>query len=559
MIQPARLREIILQSGFVTPKDFDAAVKTSDELNKELTDILISRGLVSDEVLAQLIGEYYKVPYVKLSKKIISTDVLNQLPEEAAKTFKIIPFDREGNELCIGMQDPADLEAKEFVKRKTGLNVKIYYVTPADFITALGQYKKNIKAEFQHIIDENIQKSTIDGNADAQKLATDVPVIKILDTILEYAHAENASDVHMEAMETEFLVRFRIDGVLRDILTLPRSIHPAIVARIKILSQLKIDEHRIPQDGRFKFKTSDTFIALRVSILPAFFGENIVLRILSESARPLSLEELGVTGDNLELVKRNIKKPHGMILVTGPTGSGKTTTLYSVLNILISTEVNICTVEDPVEYGIKRVNQTQINPIAGLTFAAGLRSLLRHDPDIIMVGEIRDTETAEMAIHSSLTGHLVLSTLHTNDAASTVLRLIDMGVEPFLVASTTNLIIAQRLVRKICTSCIEPYAPQPELLESLKRYTEGIELSNKFYKGKGCPECGGKGYKGRVGIFEILEVNEEIRSLIIKRSSDAQIAEAAKKHGMTTIVRDGLNKASGGTTTIEEVFRVVKE
>ena len=380
-----------------------------------------------------------------------------------------------------------------------------------------------------------------------------------MDTILEYASGEGSSDIHFEAMETTFLIRFRIDGVLRDILSLPKTIHAGIVARIKILSQLKIDEHRIPQDGRFKFKVQENYIALRVSILPSFYGENIVLRILPESARPLSLEELGLTGHNLELVRHNIRKPHGMILVTGPTGSGKTTTLYSVLNILNTTEVKICTVEDPVEYGIGRVNQTQINLQAGLTFAAGLRSLLRHDPDIIMVGEIRDKETAEMAIHSSLTGHLVLSTLHTNDAAGTIPRFLDMGAEGFLVASTLNLVIAQRLVRKICTSCIETYVPSAETITYLKRFLGEGELSHQFYRGKGCPECNRKGYKGRIGIYEILEINDSIRALILKRVAAEEIADAGVKNGMTRLLRDGIDKASGGLTTIEEVLRVVRE
>ncbi len=350
-----------------------------------------------------------------------------------------------------------------------------------------------------------------------------------------------------------------MDGVLRDILELPKKIHPGIVARIKILAQLKIDEHRIPQDGRFKFKIKEEYIALRVSILPAFYGENIVMRILPESARPQALEELGITGHNLELIKSNIKKPHGMILVTGPTGSGKTTTLYSVLTILNTTEVNICTVEDPVEYGIPRVNQTQINPAAGLTFAAGLRSLLRHDPNIIMVGEIRDQETAEMAIQSALTGHLVLSTLHTNDAASTMPRFLDMGAEGFLVASTVNLVIAQRLVRKICTSCIETYTPSEELLTYLRKYVDEKELNQKYYRGKGCAECGNKGYKGRIGVYEVLEINEEIRQLIMRRSSADEISRAAVKNQMTPLLKDGINKASGGITTIEEVLRVVRE
>lgn len=557
MILPTQLREIILKSGFVSPEEFDQAIRTSEELGKELTDILISRGLISEDVLAQIIGEFYKVPYLKLKNKNIPDDVLRLIPEEAARTFKIVPIALENHTIQIGMLDPSDLEAREFVKRKTGLNIKIFYISPEDFSGTFGQYKKNIKEIFTKIIAENVKKSS--NKADITELATEVPVIKILDTILEYAQAENASDIHMEALETDFLIRFRVDGVLRDILPLPKNIQPAIVARIKILAQLKIDEHRIPQDGRFKFKINEDYIALRVSILPAFYGENVVLRILTESARPLSLEELGLAGHNLDIVKKNIKKPHGMILVTGPTGSGKTTTLYSVLNILITTEVKICTVEDPVEYGVKRVSQTQINPAAGLTFAAGLRSLLRHDPDIIMVGEIRDQETADMAIHSSLTGHLVLSTLHTNDAASTMLRLLDMGAEGFLVASTVNLVIAQRLVRKICTSCIEPYEVKPDLMEYFARYIPTDKLSTKYYKGRGCPECNFKGYKGRVGIFEILEVNDEIRNLIVKRTAAEEIKSVALKNGMIPLMTDGVNKAGGGITTLEEVIRVLKE
>ena len=559
MILPETLRDIILKSGFISPTDFDAAVKTSQELDKDLTDVLIYRGLMSEDVLGKLIAEHYQVPYISLRTKVIPDSTLQLIPEEAATTFGVLPFALEGSELHLAMLDPSDLEAREFVKRKTGLQLKLHYVTSPDLVTALGQYKRNIKEVFTKIITENVEKSKVKKEADAAKQAEDLPVIKILDTILEFASAEGASDIHFEALELDFLIRFRIDGVLRDILTLPKNIHPAIVARIKILSQLKIDEHRIPQDGRFKFKIKDNNIALRVSILPAFYGENMVLRILPESARPLSLEELGVTGHNLELVKNNIKKPHGMILVTGPTGSGKTTTLYSILTILNTTEVNICTIEDPVEYGIKRVNQTQLNTAAGLTFAAGLRSLLRHDPNIIMVGEIRDKETVEMAIQSSLTGHLVLSTLHTNDASGAIPRFLDMGAEGFLVASTVNLVIAQRLVRKICTSCIEVYKPNAETLNYLKNFVSEKELTSNFYRGKGCPECNNKGYKGRVGIFEILEVDDSIRQLIIKRVSAEEIAASALTHGMIPLIRDGFNKASGGLTSIEEVLRVVRE
>jgi len=558
MILPNTLREIILKSGFVSPKDFDNAVHSSEELGKPLTEVLIYRGLISEDVLGQLIAEFFQVPYVKLGNRVIPQEILTLIPEEAATKFRMITFARKDNELSLAMEDPSDLEAKEFTKRRTGLRLKIFYSNGPDLQVVIGQYKRNIKELFTKIIEENVQKSTAKVE-DAATLASDVPVIRTLDTILEYATAERSSDIHFESMESTFLVRFRIDGTLRDILNLPKAIHPAIVARIKILAQLKIDEHRIPQDGRFKFKIGDSIIALRVSVLPSFYGENIVLRILPESARPLSLEELGLSGHNLDLVKKNIHKPHGMVLVTGPTGSGKTTTLYSILNILNTTEVKICTVEDPVEYGIKRVNQTQIHPAAGLTFANGLRSLLRHDPDIIMVGEIRDKETAEMAIHSSLTGHLVLSTLHTNDAAGTIPRLLDMGAEGFLVASTVNLVIAQRLVRKICTTCIESYKPSEDILHYLRGIFEEQELSNQFYRGKGCSECNNKGYKGRVGIFEVLEVDEDIRRLVIKRVAAEEIAKAAVAMGMIPLIRDGLNKASGGITTIEEVLRVVRE
>lgn len=559
MIAPAILRQIILKSGFISEKDFETSIKSAEELGKTITDVLIYRGLVSEEVLGQLIAEYYQVPYVNLRHKNVGQDLLTLVPEEAATSFRIFPIAKDGNELHLAMEDPADLEAKEFVKRRSGLTLKIFYTTTPELTKALSQYKKNIKEAFKQIIDENVQKSAAGKTTDAETLAADLPVIKILDTMLEYAAAEGASDIHFEILELNYLVRFRIDGVLRDILELPKAIHPAIVARIKILAQLKIDEHRIPQDGRFKFRLKDNFIALRVSILPTFYGENIVLRILPESARPYALEELGLTGHNLDLVKQNIVKPHGMILVTGPTGSGKTTTLYSVLTLLNTTDVKICTVEDPVEYGIKRVNQTQINPAAGLTFAAGLRSLLRHDPDIIMVGEIRDKETVEMAIHSSLTGHLVLSTLHTNDAAGAMPRFLDMGAEGFLIASTVNLVIAQRLVRKICTTCIESYKPTEEMIGFLKKIITEKDLNQTFYRGKGCKECGNKGYKGRVGIFEVLEINDEIRKLVIKHVSAEEIFAAAVKNGMVPLLQDGLNKASGGITTIEEILRVVRE
>lgn len=558
MSLPDALKQILTNSGYVTEEQYESALKAAGEQSKPITDILLFRGLITEEALGKLIAEYYQVPYISLATQTISAEVLSLIPEKTAHAFRMVPFDIKGDQLHLAMENPHDIEALEFAKRSSKLNIYSYYSTPSNITKALSQYKKNIKAEFKKIIEENVAQAQIEkGNADQSTI--DLPVTRILDTLLEYGYAESASDIHIEALETSVIVRFRIDGILQDMIELPKKIHPALVARLKILSSLKIDEHRVPQDGRFKFKVEDTYIALRVSIIPSFFGENVVLRLLAESARPLSLEELGFTGKSLRLVKDNIKNPHGMILVTGPTGSGKTTSLYSILNMLNSPEVSICTIEDPVEYGIRRVNQMQVNNSTGLTFAAGLRALLRHDPNVIMIGEIRDAETAEIAIHSALTGHLVLSTLHTNNASGAIPRFLDMGVEGFLVASTINLIIAQRLVRRICTSCITKYIPEKEVLTSLEQTLgKPIKVEN-FYKGQGCEECGMTGYKGRVGIYEIMDIDDAIRNLITKNASAREIEKQAIQNGMTRLIEDGINKSAAGITTIEETLRVMKE
>jgi len=552
------LKQILVGSGYVTESQFDAAAKSAEDVGKSLTDMLIFRGLVTEEVLGRLIAEYYQVPFAPLKKTAIPQEILALIPEQTATSFQMVPFAKAENQLYVALVNPHDIEAIEFAKRSSGLNIVPHYTSATQLTKALGQYKRNIKDEFKILIEQHLAETKQAKTKDEQK-AAELPVTKILDTLLEYASAEGASDIHVEALENEVIVRFRVDGILRDIIHLPKPIHPALIARVKILSSLKIDEHRIPQDGRFKFKINDTYIALRVSILPSFYGENIVFRLLSESARPLSLEELGFSGNYLEAVKKSIKKPHGMVLVTGPTGSGKTTSLYSLLNILNTPEVNICTIEDPVEYGIRRVNQVQVNNIAGLTFAAGLRSLLRHDPNIIMIGEIRDSETAEIAIHSALTGHLVLSTLHTNSAAGAIPRFLDMGAQGFLLSSTVNLIIAQRLVRKICSSCITKYTPDQETLKYLQKELGTGFSQAEYYKGTGCVECGMSGYKGRIGIYEVLEVNEIIRQMIVKQSSTDEIETAAIKNGMVKLFVDGINKANAGITTIEEVLRVIRE
>jgi type IV pilus assembly protein PilB len=560
-ILPETLHQILTKSGFVSEEDFDRAAKTAHDLNKPVADILLFRGLINETTLGQLIAEYLQVPYINIGQKVIPLEVLELIPENLARSYHLIPFKKEGSLLYLAMEDPKDLEAQEVIRRKTGLKIIPYFITPPDFKHALSLYKRNIKKEFERIIAENVKKTdVVDKKKELAQVALELPVIEILNTILEYAVAERASDVHFERMEDNLIVRLRIDGILRDIISLPKSLHPSLLARIKILSNLKIDEHRIPQDGRFKFNIGrEESLSLRVSILPGFYGENAVMRLLFESARPLSLEELGLSGKNLEWVREEIKRPHGMILVTGPTGCGKTTTLYSILNILNRVEVKICTIEDPIEYDIHRLIQIQVNSKTGVTFASGLRSLLRHDPDIMMVGEIRDKETARIAVHAALTGHLVLSTLHTNDASGALPRFIDMGVEPFLLASTVNLIIAQRLVRRVCSACIEEYQPQEKMLSFFQREFGEKVMKQKFYRGKGCEECNRSGYKGRVGIFEVLVVNEKIRQLILSKSSSEEIQKEALKAGMVLMIEDGLNKIASGLTTIEEVLRVAED
>lgn len=556
-LENSALKDILVKSGIVNEKDFDDAQNSANFLGKPIEEVLIFRGLITEDALAKLVSEHLGVPFIDISKHQIPDEILNKIPEKLARSYRMVPFALEGNQLKVAMEDPKDFEALEFARRNTNLQIIPYYSSRDSIRKALSEYKKDIHQDFDRVIAENIRKASPDENP--LKAAEDVPVIKVLDTIMAYAVSERASDIHIETLEKEVVIRFRIDGVLKDIITLPRGIETALAARIKILSNLKIDEHRIPQDGRFKFSFDEDVIGLRVSIIPGFYAENVVMRLLPETSRPLSLEELGITGYNLDLIKEAIKKPYGMILVTGPTGSGKTTTLYSVLNILNTSRVKICTIEDPVEYGIKRITQIQVNNKSGLTFAAGLRSLLRHDPDIIMVGEIRDEETAEITVHSAMTGHLVLSTLHTNTAAGAIPRFIDMGVEGYLLSSTVNVILAQRLVRQICSSCITEYTPDPEFVAKLSKEIN-IDLSGqKFYKGQGCVECHHSGYQGRVGIYEVLPMTHAIRRLVIQKSSSDQIQEQAIKEGMITMLRDALNKVAAGKTTIEEALRAIRE
>jgi len=557
------LYKILKKSEFLSSQDLEEAYNSAKDLNRSFADTLVFRGLLSEEVLSRLVAESLNLPYVPLKNYLIPDEILNLIPENLARRYRMIPFEKTDKGLSLAMEDPQNFEALETAKRQVELPVSVFFTSPADLARALNQYKRDIKKKFKDIVTQNIKKAGSVSEKDTVekllKVATNLPVVKILDAILEYAAAENASDLHFETQSDSLIVRLRVDGVLRDVLTLPKDIQPAIVARIKVLSNLKIDEHRTPQDGRFKFQIDEVLIGIRVSIIPSFFGENIVLRLLPASSRPLSLEELGLSSTSLGIVKRNIKKPNGMILVTGPTGSGKTTTLYSILNILNTIKVKICTIEDPVEYSIDRISQIQVNHKTGLDFNLGLRSLLRHDPDIIMIGEIRDSETANMAVHSALTGHLVLSTLHTNSAPGAIPRFLDMGTEGYLLASTINIIIAQRLVRRICPACIKEFKPGQETLDHINKSLGKKFDKQKFYKGKGCEKCNQTGYRGRVGIYEVMEVDDEIRQLTLKKTNEEEIKKAAVQNGMITMFQDGFDKIASGLTTIEEILAATKD
>ena len=556
--------EIYLQQQLgqtISQKDFAQALETAHSFKVPLAHILLDKGLVNEDILGKTVAAYLGVPFVSLKGKTISPDVLALIPEQTARQQHVVVFEKQGNVLSVAMLDPKNVETIEFLKKKTDGTITPFYTLESHLREALNQYKVSLRKEFESIIKENIEQ-TGHLERDLERAAKELPVIKALDTLLEYAIAEKASDIHIEGIEENVIIRFRIDGVLHDMITLSKELHPALVARVKILSNLKIDEHRLPQDGRFKFSMGDADIAFRVSVIPAFYGENIVMRLLPESERPKTLPELGFSGRNLQVIMNNLGKPHGLVLVTGPTGSGKTTTLYSLLNIVNSPEIKICTVEDPIEYGMRRISQIQVNTKTGLTFAEGLRALLRHDPDVIMVGEIRDTETANIAIHSALTGHLVLSTLHTNDAISAIPRFIDLGVESFLVATTVNVIIAQRLVRTICASCKQTITPKPELLAEIAQNV-GIDVNelsaHPFYAVAGCSECHHTGYSGRMGIYEVFEIDDDARALITKQVSTAQLAEHAQQKGMSTMMHDGFAKAIAGQTTLDEVYRVARE
>ncbi len=560
--------------GKLTDEELQEITREAKRKNISLVNHLINQKIVNAEGIYTDLAKALGVPYVDFKAKTLDKKLFDLLPESIVQTHQVVIYDQDQKKgvVSIATTDPEDLQTIDFIKKKTGMEVKVSLTNPESIKNLIKQYHKGIKEEFKSFTPEAPLTGLNKGEAQPE----DLPIVKIVDTFLEYAIFEGASDIHIEPEEKDLVVRYRIDGVLRDVMTLPKETQAGVVARVKVLSNLKLDEHRLPQDGRFKIETDEAKVAFRVSVIPVFDGEKIVMRLLDESKQIVSLENLGFLEQPLEVLKRQIAKPNGIILVTGPTGSGKTTTLYTVLSSLNTPKVNIVTVEDPIEYRMPRVNQSQVNPKIGYTFATGLRSILRQDPNIVMVGEIRDKETAEIASHAAMTGHLVLSTLHTNDAPGALPRLTEMGVANFLVASTTNLIIAQRLVRKICPHCIQSYTLTKKEVEDLgkqfnledivnflikqKELEEGMGVEEiNFFRGKGCVKCGQKGYKGRLGIFEVLEVTDEMAEAILENKSKEDMYKLAMEQGMINMAQDGFIKAKRGVTTLEEVLRVTKE
>ncbi len=589
------LKNFLIDSRLLTPKDFLLAEDEAKTSGGRIEDLLVSKGYLTEDDLRRAKSYVLGIPFVDLKKGRISKEILALIPEPLARKHNLVAYKKSGDTLEIAMLDPLDLEAIDFIKKGSSLKILPRLTDTESMKNALVQYQKSLKAEFGDIIQKESLNLKVVSSADSTetetgselkdddlaKMAKDLPVVRMVDSLLAHAILQKASDIHIEPFEKELVIRYRLDGILHEAMILPKKTAPGIIARIKVLSNLRLDEKRLPQDGRFKIETNGQNVSFRVSTLPTQFGEKVVMRLLPDSVHGYTLESVGFHGEGLEKIQKAVRRTTGLVLVTGPTGSGKSTTLYALLDILNTPDVNISTIEDPIEYQISRINQTQVRPDIGLTFATGLRTLVRQDPDIIMVGEIRDRETSGLAINAALTGHLVLSTLHTNSAAGTIPRLLDLDAEPFLLISTLEVIVAQRLVRRLCPER-EAYRPTETEIKSLAtkanlgRVLECLKKEKiikstdtwetiSFYHPKvvgetmvgqsTCPE----GYVGRVSISEVLGMSRTLREMIIKGASAEDLAEQARSEGMLTMLEDGIFKAVQGVTTIEEVLRVVTE
>lgn len=564
-----KLKEILAKDGAVSEKDFDAVTKDAKRMGQSVADVLVSRNFIKSGYYNGLLAKYFGVEPANLSSQPIDEAALRLLSEDLARQKRLVAFAKEQDgTLDIAMADPTDLATLEFLASRLGTKVRPYLATDEDLKKGFAIYGRKSADDFRKIIEENIQatlRAEVAGKIE-KEAAQELPVVSIVDNIVSYAISSRASDIHIEILEDGVLVRYRIDGILHEITKMPKEVHTSIVARLKLLSGLRLDEHSKPQDGRFRYQAGGDLIDIRVSVIPAFYGEKVEMRLLSSTARALSFEELGMLPDTIKTLQENIAKTYGIVLVTGPTGSGKSTTLYSMLSVLNKPEVNISTIEDPVEYDMKYINQMQVNEAAGITFPNGLRALLRQDPNIIMVGEIRDAETSEIAVQAALTGHLVLSTLHTNDAASAIPRLFDLKVEPFLAAAVLNALVAQRLVRKICPDCIQSYPVTPDVVKVVQSQMKSLGIEEEYkppralFRGKGCVTCSNIGYKGRIAIYEAFTVDADLRNAIVdpKFNLDA-LKKVLRQKGFISMFEDGLRKVAKGMTTIEEVLRVIRE
>ncbi len=581
-INDEQLKRFLLDASLISKADMEAGEKAAKEEEKSLSATLIAQGHLTEDDMRRVESYVLGIPFVSLKEVKIPFDVLSLIPEPVARNHNIIAFKKHEDALEVAMLDTADLPAIDFIKKKVGLKIQPRLTDTESMRIALRQYQKNLKDEFGDLIMKDATKLKVITNGEGEemsekelkKVAEDLPVVRIVDTLLRHAIIQGASDIHIEPMEEDLLVRYRVDGILHDAMKLPRLASDSIAARVKVLSNLKLDQKRLPQDGRFKMEMDTQKVSFRVSVLPTFFGEKIVMRLLRENRSGFTLEGIGFHGTSLERVHDATRATTGIILVTGPTGSGKSTTLYTVLDLLNTPDVNISTIEDPIEYQMPRINQSQVKPDIGFTFASGLRSLMRQDPDIIMVGEIRDEETASLAINAALTGHLVLATLHTNSAAGTIARLLDMGAESFLLVSTLRVAVGQRLVRKLADDK-QPYtltkAERDELNEKvdldkvLKALREEKVVKEDatwndipFYT----PKEKGKtddGYSGRMGIHEVLKMSPTLKEMIMGDKTSDELAAQASKEGMLTLIEDGIFKAAQGLTSIEEVLRVINE
>jgi type IV pilus assembly protein PilB len=581
-----RIEELLLEGKLLTPEDLETAKLDALKASKPLIAYIAEKNLVGEEDLTRVSAQAMGVPYVNLNNITVTEDIIKLLPKETAQTYMAVPFGMQQGRLAVGMLDPTNIQAVDFLSRKMGHTVTVYLASRASIDNVLGQFRADVAADVATALDV----AKVDDHPKVEKkdpkemanLVQDAPITRALNAILDYAAQSRASDIHVEPREHELKIRYRIDGILQETMTLPKSIEPALISRIKILSNLRIDEHRIPQDGQFQISSNGREIDLRIAISPVVWGEQVVIRLLDKTGTVLTLEALGFRGRAFRVITQGIHKPHGMTLSTGPTGSGKSTTLYAIVQALKDVSINIVTLEDPVEYKMDGINQIQVNGDVGLTFASGLRSILRQDPNVVLVGEIRDKETADLAVQAALTGHVVLSTIHTNSAAGVLPRMLDMGIEPFLIASTINTVIGQRLVRKLCEKCKQPYEsgeaetksiaetlgdvlPKSKAdLDKVKKdigYDEVPLAGDKtfqLYKAVGCKECS-KGYRGRMGIYEVFAMSDAMEKLLLQHATTNDVQKQASSDGMLTMKQDGYFKALNAMTTLEEVARVASD